>query len=154
VVATEVRSLAHRSSEAAKQIKELISDSVAKVDSGAKLVGEAGNTMNEVVESVRRVSDIISEITAASREQSVGIEQVNQAIIEMDNTTQQNAALVEQSAAAAASLQDQAAALADVVGKFVLEEQRSSMHALPDRRAAQALPRAHGHPARLRQLNH
>jgi methyl-accepting chemotaxis protein len=122
VVATEVRNLAHRSAAAAKEIKTLISDSVTKVDSGAKLVDEAGNTMAEVVDSVRRVSEIISEITMASREQSQGIEQVNQAIIEMDGVTQQNAALVEESAAAAQSLQDQAVALAGVVGKFVLEQ--------------------------------
>jgi methyl-accepting chemotaxis protein len=122
VVATEVRNLAHRSAAAAKEIKTLISDSVTKVDSGAKLVDEAGNTMAEVVDSVRRVSDIVSEITAASREQSLGIEQVNQAIIEMDGATQQNAALVEESAAAANSLQDQAEALADVVRRFVLEQ--------------------------------
>ncbi|MRW83980.1 HAMP domain-containing protein [Pseudoduganella sp. FT26W] len=120
VVATEVRSLAHRSAAAAKEIKTLISDSVDKVDTGARLVDEAGQTMNEVVESVRRVSGVISEITAASREQSLGIEQINQAIIEMDGVTQQNAALVEQSAAAAEALQDQAATLSELVGKFVL----------------------------------
>nr|WP_315250653.1 methyl-accepting chemotaxis protein [uncultured Duganella sp.] len=120
VVATEVRSLAHRSAAAAKEIKTLISDSVGKVDTGARLVDQAGQTMSEVVDSVRRVSGVISEITAASREQSLGIEQINQAIIEMDGVTQQNAALVEQSAAAAEALQDQAAVLADLVGKFVL----------------------------------
>jgi methyl-accepting chemotaxis protein len=121
VVASEVRNLAHRSAAAAKEIKTLIGDSVMNVDSGAKQVDEAGATMHEVVESVRRVSDIISEITAASHEQSLGIEQINQAIIEMDAVTQQNAALVEQSAAAAESLQDQAADLTEVVGKFVLQ---------------------------------
>ncbi len=121
VVATEVRNLAHRSAAAAKEIKTLIGDSVAKVESGTQLVDQAGETMNAVVDSVRRVSDIISEITAASREQSLGIEQINQAIMQMDSVTQQNAALVEESAAAAESLQGQAAQLADVVGKFVLK---------------------------------
>jgi methyl-accepting chemotaxis protein len=128
VVATEVRNLAHRSAAAAKEIKTLIGDSVAKVESGTRLVDQAGATMSEVVDSVRRVSDIISEITAASGEQSSGIEQVNQAIIQMDGVTQQNAALVEQSAAAAESLQDQAAELAEVVGKFVLRP-RLAAHA-------------------------
>ena len=120
VVATEVRNLAHRSAAAAKEIKTLIGDSVAKVDAGAALVDEAGTTMSDVVDSVRRVRDMIAEIAAASREQSMGIEQVNHAIIEMDGVTQQNAALVEQSAAAAASMQQQAEELADLVGKFVL----------------------------------
>ena len=122
VVATEVRNLAHRSAAAAKEIKTLISDSVLKVESGTQLVDQAGATMSEVVDSVRRVSDIITEITAASQEQSAGIEQVNQAIIQMDGVTQQNAALVEESAAAAESLQDQAVALSNVVGKFVLNQ--------------------------------
>ncbi|MET0265973.1 MAG: methyl-accepting chemotaxis protein, partial [Duganella sp.] len=121
VVATEVRNLAHRSAAAAREIKTLITDSVTNVDSGTLLVDQAGSTMSEVVDSVRRVRDVIAEITAASREQSLGIEQVNQAIIEMDNVTQQNAALVEQSAAAAASMQEQALGLADLVGKFVLK---------------------------------
>ena len=120
VVASEVRNLAHRSAAAAKEIKTLIGDSVTKVDSGALLVDQAGSTMNDVVDSVRRVRDMIAEITAASREQSMGIEQVNQAIIEMDGVTQQNAALVDESAAAAASMQQQAVELADLVGKFVL----------------------------------
>ncbi|NGZ85821.1 methyl-accepting chemotaxis protein [Duganella aceris] len=121
VVATEVRNLAHRSAAAAKEIKTLIGDSVAKVESGTQLVDQAGTTMSEVVDSVRRVSDIISEITAASREQSMGIEQINQAIMQMDSVTQQNAALVEESAAAAESLQGQATQLAEVVGRFVLD---------------------------------
>jgi methyl-accepting chemotaxis protein len=120
VVATEVRNLAQRSAAAAREIKVLIGDSVAKVASGSALVNQAGSTMEDVVHSVRRVSDIITEITAASREQSLGIEQINQAIIQMDGVTQQNAALVEESAAAAESLQNQAEQLADVVGKFVL----------------------------------
>ena len=120
VVATEVRNLAQRSSQAAREIKELITASVEQADSGARLVGTAGATMTEVVDSVRRVTDIIGEIAAASREQTLGIEQINQAIVQMDSVTQQNAALVEQSAGAAASLQEQAGQLAQVVSKFVL----------------------------------
>lgn len=120
VVATEVRNLAHRSAAAAKEIKLLIGDSVEKVDNGSKLVHQAGITMSEVVESIRQVGDIISEISAAGTEQTLGIEQINQAIMEMDSVTQQNAALVEQSAAAAESLQDQAASLEKVVSMFVL----------------------------------
>jgi methyl-accepting chemotaxis protein len=120
VVASEVRNLAQRSAAAAKEIKTLIGDSVNKVDTGSRLVDQAGTTMNEIVESVKRVTDIMSEITAASQEQSTGIEQVNQAISEMDNVTQQNAALVEEAAAAAGSLQDQASKLAQVVSVFRL----------------------------------
>ncbi len=120
VVASEVRNLAQRSASAAKEIKGLIGDSVEKVDSGSKLVTEAGATMKEIVDSVQRVTDIMAEITAASHEQSTGIEQVNQAIGQMDEVTQQNAALVEQAAAAAESMQDQAAGLAQVVSIFKL----------------------------------
>jgi methyl-accepting chemotaxis protein len=101
VVATEVRNLAQRSAAAAKEIKELIDDSVDKVAAGSRLVDEAGSTMEEVVSSVRRVTQIMSEITVATVEQSDGIAQVNQAIVQMDGVTQQNAALVEQAAAAA-----------------------------------------------------
>ncbi|WP_034300259.1 methyl-accepting chemotaxis protein [Herbaspirillum sp. RV1423] len=118
VVASEVRSLAQRSATAAKEIKALIDDSVEKVGIGSKLVAQAGATMEDVVASVRRVSDIVGEISFASQEQSSGIEQVNQAITQMDEVTQQNAALVEQAAAAAQSLQDQSANLAQVVGVF------------------------------------
>ena len=121
VVASEVRSLAQRSAGAAKEIKELITDSVEKVDSGSKLVEDAGTTMDEVVASVRRVTDIVAEISAASAEQSTGIEEVNRAITLMDENTQQNAALVEQAAAAASSLQDQAGDLAQIVQAFKLE---------------------------------
>jgi len=121
VVASEVRSLAQRSASAAKEIKGLISDSVDKVESGSRLVEHAGQTMSEVVESVRRVTDIVSEISAASREQSEGINQVNQAITQMDAVTQQNAALVEQAAAAAQSLQMQAVTLADAVSIFRID---------------------------------
>jgi len=118
VVASEVRSLAQRSAAAAKEIKTLIDDSVQKVGQGSKLVAQAGVTMDEVVASVKRVTDVMGEITAASQEQSDGIEQVNQAITQMDQTTQQNAALVEQAAAAAQSLQDQAGRLTQAVSVF------------------------------------
>jgi methyl-accepting chemotaxis protein len=118
VVASEVRNLAQRSAAAAKEIKTLIGDSVEKVETGSRLVDQAGATMEEVVGSVKRVSDIIGEIAAASDEQRAGIEQVNQAITQMDQVTQQNAALVEQAAAAAGAMQDQAAELAGLVGTF------------------------------------
>jgi methyl-accepting chemotaxis protein len=121
VVAAEVRNLAQRSAAAAKEIKGLIDDSVGKVQAGTSLVGEAGNTMQEIVGSVKRVTDIMGEITAASHEQTQGIEQINQAITQMDQVTQQNAALVEEAAAAAASLQEQAGGLAKIVGMFKLE---------------------------------
>jgi methyl-accepting chemotaxis protein len=122
VVASEVRNLAQRSAAAAKEIKTLIGDSVEKVERGSKLVGQAGVTMDEVVASVKRVTDIMGEIANASAEQSAGIEQVNHSIIEMDSMTQQNAALVEEAAAAAQSLQDQAGELARVVSIFKLVE--------------------------------
>ena len=118
VVAGEVRSLAQRSASAAKEIKELITDSVNKTTEGTKLVENAGATMQEVVTSVQRVADIISEISAASQEQTTGIDQVNQAVTSMDETTQQNAALVEEAAAAAESLVEQANQLSDVVSVF------------------------------------
>ena len=121
VVASEVRNLAQRSGAAAKEIKGLIDDSVGKVDIGSALVGEAGKTMAEIVGSVKRVTDIIGEITAASQEQSTGIEQVNQAIAQMDQVTQQNAALVEEAAAAAQSMQEQAASLVGAVSVFKLD---------------------------------
>lgn len=121
VVASEVRNLAQRSASAAKEIKTLIDDSVEKVGTGSRLVNEAGITMGEVVESVRRVTDIMSEITAASQEQTDGIEQINQAVMQMDQVTQQNAALVEEAAAAAESLQDQANNLSQVVSVFKLD---------------------------------
>jgi methyl-accepting chemotaxis protein len=120
VVASEVRNLAQRSAAAAKEIKTLIGDSVEKVERGSKLVGQAGVTMDEVVASVKRVTDIMGEIANASAEQSAGIEQVNMSIIEMDSMTQQNAALVEEAAAAAQSLQDQAGELGRVVSIFKL----------------------------------
>jgi methyl-accepting chemotaxis protein len=120
VVASEVRSLAQRSAAAAKEIKALIGDSVDRVDAGSELVDQAGKTMQEIVSSVRRVADIMSEITAASNEQRSGIEEVNRAIVQMDEVTQQNAALVEQAAAAAESLQEQAAQLVQAVSVFRL----------------------------------
>jgi methyl-accepting chemotaxis protein len=118
VVAGEVRSLAQRSAAAAKEIKSLIGDSTAKVESGSVLVGRAGKTMDEIVQAVRRVTDIMGEISAASDEQSQGIEQVSRAVGQMDEVTQQNAALVEQAAAAAASLEEQTRKLKDVVGHW------------------------------------
>jgi len=120
VVATEVRTLAQRSAAAAKEIKELISDSVSKVEDGTRLVDEAGTTMDEIVSAVKRVTDIMAEISAASQEQSSGIEQVNQAVTQMDEVTQQNAALVEQAAAAAESMQEQAQELTQSVSTFRL----------------------------------
>nr|WP_308418153.1 methyl-accepting chemotaxis protein [Chitinimonas sp. BJB300] len=122
VVASEVRNLAQRSAAAAKEIKSLIGDSVDKVESGSKLVDEAGLTMNEVVNAVKRVTDIMSEISAASIEQSAGIEQVNTTITQMDDMTQQNAALVEQAAAAAESMEEQAQMLARSVAAFRLND--------------------------------
>ncbi|GCL61963.1 methyl-accepting chemotaxis protein [Pseudaquabacterium pictum] len=120
VVAAEVRSLAQRSAEAAKQIKSLIGTSVDRVESGSRLVGDAGGTMAEIVASVRRVSDIIGEVMSAANEQSQGIAQVNDSVATLDQMTQQNAALVEQSAAAAESLKDQSDRLAALVSTFRL----------------------------------
>ncbi|KAB8042722.1 methyl-accepting chemotaxis protein [Janthinobacterium aquaticum] len=120
VVATEVRNLAQRSAAAAREIKGLIGDSVEKVDTGSRLVDEAGQTMELVVTSIRQVADIMGEITAATQEQSHGIEEVNQAISQMDEMTQQNAALVEQAAAAAESMQEQSLRLAEAVSAFKL----------------------------------
>lgn len=141
VVATEVRNLAQRSAAAAKEIKTLINDSVEKVSNGTRLVDEAGTTMAEVVTAIKRVNDIMSEITAASQEQSQGIEQVNQAITQMDEVTQQNAALVEQAAAAAESLEEQAVNLTDVMGGFNIGASGSSAAGkMADRRDAATRP--------------
>ena len=123
VVASEVRSLAQRSAAAAKEIKLLIEDSGSKVEAGTRLVGQTGTTMDDIVRSIARVSTIMGEIVDASREQSSGIEQVNQAIVQMDQVTQQNAALVEQAAAAAQAMQEQAAVLAQAAGVFRLAGQ-------------------------------
>ncbi|WP_076593635.1 methyl-accepting chemotaxis protein [Herminiimonas arsenitoxidans] len=147
VVAGEVRNLAQRSAAAAKEIKNLIGDSVSKVNVGARLVDDAGTTMQEVVASVRRVTDIMGEITAASQEQTAGIEQINQAVMQMDTATQQNAALVEQAAAAAASLQDQAGNLVKVVSVFKLDGTQvlhvlpSALNTLPAKPSAPVLSR-------------
>ena len=124
VVAAEVRNLAQRSASAAKEIKTLIGDSVDKVDIGAKQVDQAGATMTEIVQAVKRVTDIMAEIAAASSEQSSGIEQVNQALIQMDDVTQQNAALVEEAAASAEAMQEQAGSLMRAVSVFKLETRR------------------------------
>jgi methyl-accepting chemotaxis protein len=121
VVAGEVRTLAQRSAAAAKEIKELIGNAVAQVGTGSILVAQAGTTMDEVVNSVRRVTGTIAEIAAASAEQSAGLAQVNQSIVQIDGITQQNAALVEEAGAAANSLQEQADKLVALVGQFRLE---------------------------------
>ena len=135
VVATEVRNLAQRSSQAAKQIKDLIGDSSGKVQAGTRLVREAGQTMGEIVDSIASVSSKMQEIAAASAEQSIGIDQVNQAVGQMDEVTQQNAALVEEAAAAAASLQEQAARLTQAVAVFSVRRQDSASAADPARPA-------------------
>jgi methyl-accepting chemotaxis protein len=142
VVASEVRNLAHRSAAAAKDIKQLISDSVEKVENGSALVNQAGETMNEIVTSITRVTDIMSEITSASVEQSAGIEQVNTAIVQMDQVTQQNAALVEQAAAAAESMQDQAARLSEVVSVFKLLASAQAQAPRPAAPRKPAVPKA------------
>ena len=125
VVAGEVRALAQRSAQAAKEIKQLIHSSVEKIEGGSGLVQTAGATMNEIVEGVRSITSVIAEMTVAAKEQSTGLEQVNQAVSHLDNATQQNAALVEQSAAAATLLREQAAKLAQTVGEFKLEDSRA-----------------------------
>jgi methyl-accepting chemotaxis protein/methyl-accepting chemotaxis protein-1 (serine sensor receptor) len=150
VVASEVRNLAQRSASAAKEIKQLIGDSVVKVDSGARLVDEAGATMKEIVTSIQRVTDIMGEITQASVEQTAGLDQIHSAITEMDSITQQNVALVEEATAAAAALHDQADGLTRVVGVFTLDD-------VPGQRAVRPAPAAQaGHgavvvPMRARQ---
>ncbi|MES2016247.1 MAG: methyl-accepting chemotaxis protein [Pseudomonadota bacterium] len=153
VVAAEVRNLAQRSAAAAKEIKGLIGDSVDKVETGSRLVGQAGTTMNEVVSSVQRVTAIISEIAIASGEQNAGIDQINQAVSQMDTVTQQNAALVEEAAAAAEAMQQQAESLKQAVSIFKIHEQhvaaapapRKPVHARPAAarpvKAAAAAPR-------------
>ncbi|MCW5654281.1 methyl-accepting chemotaxis protein [Hydrogenophaga sp.] len=131
VVAGEVRSLAQRSAEAAKEIKSLIANNVEQVEQGAALVGEAGRTMDDIVGSIKRVSDIVSEISSATSEQSSSIQQVGEAVGQMDQVTQQNAALVEESAAAADSLKSQALRLVDVVSVFRLGEGPGAVSAPP-----------------------
>ncbi|HEX7645351.1 MAG TPA: methyl-accepting chemotaxis protein [Burkholderiaceae bacterium] len=146
VVAAEVRNLAQRSAGAAKEIKALINDSVEKVDAGGKLVDEAGDTMDEIVTSVKHVADIMGEITAASQEQSSGIEEINRAIAQMDEMTQQNAALVEQAAAAAESMQSQVGKLAESVAVFKLQEGDAATPHVQVERLPVAPPRAGGKP--------
>jgi methyl-accepting chemotaxis protein len=138
VVAAEVRNLAQRSASAAKEIKSLIGDSMAQVNSGTTLVQQAGTTIDDVVASVARVTDMMAEITTASQEQRMGIDQVNEAIAQMDQVTQQNAALVEEAAAAAASMQDQAARLAEAAAGFRLADAVPEHPRLPAQR-----PRKH-----------
>ncbi|HJV50017.1 MAG TPA: methyl-accepting chemotaxis protein [Noviherbaspirillum sp.] len=150
VVATEVRNLAQRSAAAAKEIKALIGDSVDKVDVGSKLVDQAGATMQEVVDSIRRVTDIMGEIAAASDEQTSGIEQINQAVAQMDQVTQQNAALVEEAAAASQSMREQAATLAQAVSVFKLDARHAAAVAAQSPAAAVA-PAASAAVPRLRQ---
>jgi methyl-accepting chemotaxis protein len=152
VVASEVRNLAQRSAAAAKEIKELIGDSVEKVEAGSKLVEQAGKTMDDIVDSVRRVTDIMVEISSAGDEQSAGIEQINQAVTEMDTVTQQNAALVEEAAAAAESMQQQAANLERVVGVFKLDGREAAglaQSAAQGGARAQLAPRGGVHVARI-----
>ena len=140
VVASEVRNLAQRSAAAAKEIKTLIVNSVAQVDAGGKLVDEAGATMSHVVDSVRRVTDVMAEIMAASQEQSVGIDQVNQAVLQMDQVTQQNAALVEEAAAASSSMQDQAVELTELVSTFKLRYEAAAPAPAPAPAPARTRP--------------
>jgi methyl-accepting chemotaxis protein len=142
VVASEVRSLAGRSSTAAHQIKTLIQDSVAKVNDGSVLVAQSGEALEQIVGSVKKVSDIVAEIAAASNEQSVGIGQVNRAVMQMDEMTQQNAALVEQASAASQAMAQQARTLTEMMGRY-----RSAESARPS--ALPALPDAPERPARL-----
>jgi len=145
VVASEVRTLAQRSAAAAKEIKELISESVHKVEDGVRLVDDAGKTMDEIVGAVKRVTEIMAEITAASQEQSSGIEQVNHAITQMDQVTQQNAALVEEAAAAAESMQEQAQTLGHAVAVFKVADGMQSA-ATSARKAATALRQPKAEP--------
>jgi methyl-accepting chemotaxis protein len=136
VVASEVRSLAQRAALAAKEIKELIGDSVQKVDNGSQLVGKAGDIMGQVVDAARKVSEIIGMISSAAAEQSFGIEQINKAILQVDGVTQQNAALVEQAAAAASAMLEQSQQLNATVSAFKIEAQGSPA-------AAAAAPETH-----------
>jgi len=152
VVASEVRNLAQRSAAAAKEIKQLINDSVDKVESGSLLVNQAGQTMEEVVNSVKHVTDIMSEISAASTEQSAGIQEVNQTVTQMDDMTQQNAALVEEAAAAAKSLEEQSHRLTEAVSAFRLSNEaparaaRTSVHlATPVELPVREAPKEEGH---------
>mgnify|MGYP003742138143 FL=1 len=148
VVASEVRTLAQRSAAAAKEIKGLIDDSVGKVADGSALVHKAGATMGEIVASVQRVTDIMSEISAASQEQSAGIEQVNQTVVQMDETTQQNAALVEEATAAARAMEEQAGQLSEAVSVFTLDEADVQQGVAPASHARTPAPAITPAPAR------
>ena len=147
VVASEVRNLAQRSAQAAKEIESLIAESVTLINDGSHQVGAAGNTMGEIVEAVRRVTDIMSEIAAASDEQSRGIQQVSQAVTEMDNVTQQNASLVEEASAAAASLEDQAGKLTQAVAAFRLHDSPATTGVAPRAAAPLKTPALAARPA-------
>jgi len=147
VVASEVRNLAQRSAQAAKEIESLIAESVTLINDGSHQVGAAGNTMGEIVEAVRRVTDIMSEIAAASDEQSRGIQQVSQAVTEMDNVTQQNASLVEEASAAAASLEDQAGKLTQAVAAFRLHDSPANAGVAPRAAAPLKTPALAARPA-------
>lgn len=153
VVAGEVRNLAQRSAGAAKEIKGLINDSVERVDDGSRLVGESGKTLEEIVNAVKKVSDIIAEIAAAGMEQSAGIEEVNKAVTQMDEMTQQNAALVEQATAASESMNEEAKSMNSLMEFFVLDEEEEPVYVAPKRRrrAAAHTERAVPQPARGRQ---
>ena len=153
VVAGEVRNLAQRSAGAAKEIKGLINDSVERVDDGSRLVGESGKTLEEIVNAVKKVSDIIAEIAAAGMEQSAGIEEVNKAVTQMDEMTQQNAALVEEATAASESMNEEAKSMNSLMDFFVLDEEEEAVHVAPKRRrkASAHTERAAPQPARGRQ---
>lgn len=149
VVASEVRNLAQRSATAAKEIKTLIKDSTAKVEDGSRLVQQSGATLGEIVSSVKKVADIVGEISAASQEQSTAIEQVNKAVVKMDESTQQNSALVEETASAAASLAKQGSELMDTVNRFQTEEEHAAERA-PVRERRDESPRGRPAPARAK----
>jgi methyl-accepting chemotaxis protein len=142
VVATEVRNLAGRSATAAKEIKALIQDSVAKVEEGSRLVDESGKTLEEIVNAVKKVTDIVAEIAAASREQSSGIEQVNKAVMQMDEGTQQNAALVEEAAAASQAIVEQVISLNTLVARYPVRGDAKAASDSQARRARAHAPRA------------
>ena len=136
VVAAEVRALAQRSAAAAKEIKELIHNTVVQVGEGTKLVNEAGNSMQGIVVGIQQVTEIINEISVASHEQATGFDQVNRAIIQMEGVTQQNAALVEEAAAAAESMREQAEALSELVSRFKLDDSKLREEQTRSRRTA------------------
>ncbi len=149
VVASEVRNLASRSATAAKEIKQLIEDSVKKVDDGSRLVDESGKTLGEIVLGVKKVTDLVGEISAASREQSAGIEEINKAVMQMDEMTQQNAALVEQAAAATEALTEQAQSLSQLTSFFVIDGNGTRRTAVPPRaQFGPATPGKASRPAR------